>query len=407
MDRRVFVADDCAMKVEAFRIFLSSPGDVLQERQRVRAALESLDKDVFLRGAVSIDVISWDDPAAPFGFVANLPPQKALALNLPRPAVCDLTVVIFGERFGTRLAEDLLKPDGSRYFSGTEWEFDDAIAGGKDVLVYHREDDGKERGRVAPDSELEEQTLRLRAFLEQFRREDGVLSGGLNTYRTVDELAARVVDHTKQVIRRLLRQRKERRHVDRRNLVLGIGSSVAACLGTIFVTRPSRRPPEMVEGWLWSELLPVLKDLCGEGDLLSSAWLAYLNGQPNDIDELGKQYKAVNAAIDRYTSVRNKFLGLKAQYSERLDSILVRDADLHQAIVKILEASDQAFVEVKPLAVDSEPPKLQNLRAQRVGSGFNAQFNERLFSLRGDIASLEAKMIVSSGQKLPDCWSKR
>jgi hypothetical protein len=61
------------------RVFLASPGDVADERALVRHLLnEELPYDPFLRGHVTFDVVSWDDPAAPTPMTARLTPQEAL-----------------------------------------------------------------------------------------------------------------------------------------------------------------------------------------------------------------------------------------------------------------------------------------------------------------------------------------
>ena len=47
------------------RVFVSSPGDVADERDRARSLLkDKLPYRPFLRGRVTFDVVSWDDPAA-------------------------------------------------------------------------------------------------------------------------------------------------------------------------------------------------------------------------------------------------------------------------------------------------------------------------------------------------------
>ena len=42
------------------------------------------------------------------------------------PSNADIVVCILWSRLGTPLSEDFRRPDGSRYGSGTEWEFEDA-----------------------------------------------------------------------------------------------------------------------------------------------------------------------------------------------------------------------------------------------------------------------------------------
>ena len=49
---------------QQIRVFLSSPGDVADERALARRLLkEELPYDPLLRGRVTLEVVSWDDPA--------------------------------------------------------------------------------------------------------------------------------------------------------------------------------------------------------------------------------------------------------------------------------------------------------------------------------------------------------
>ena len=88
-------------------------------------------------GQLTIKTVSWDDPYAATPLLANLTPQQTIDRGLARPSECDLTVVIFWGRMGTPLAAPR-KADGSRYLSGTEYEFDDARNAGKRTLLYRR-----------------------------------------------------------------------------------------------------------------------------------------------------------------------------------------------------------------------------------------------------------------------------
>src|SRR4051812_27791215 len=84
------------------RVFLSSPGDVIDERGLARHLLkEELAYESPFRGRVTFDVVSWDDPAAPTPMLATLPPQEAVNRRLPRPSECDVVVVILWSRMGT------------------------------------------------------------------------------------------------------------------------------------------------------------------------------------------------------------------------------------------------------------------------------------------------------------------
>jgi hypothetical protein len=59
------------------RIFLSSPGDVVDERNLARGLLKNeLPFDPLLRRHIEFDVVSWDDPASPTPMPATLTPRS-------------------------------------------------------------------------------------------------------------------------------------------------------------------------------------------------------------------------------------------------------------------------------------------------------------------------------------------
>jgi Domain of unknown function (DUF4062) len=110
------------------RIFISSPGDVAEERQRARDLIERLNKGHLLKGRVRLEAVSWDDPDAPTSMPVNLTPQDAVNRGLAKPSDCDIVVVLFWNRMGTELApSEGLRANGEPFRSGTEWEFEDAL----------------------------------------------------------------------------------------------------------------------------------------------------------------------------------------------------------------------------------------------------------------------------------------
>src|SRR5690349_5799068 len=70
------------------RIFLSSPGDVVEERTIARQAIDSLRYDPLLRG-IHVECVAWDDPNARTPMLANKTPQQAINEGLARPSECD------------------------------------------------------------------------------------------------------------------------------------------------------------------------------------------------------------------------------------------------------------------------------------------------------------------------------
>src|SRR5436305_1724008 len=109
------------------RVFLSSPGDVATERAMALRVVQRLQYDPSMRGHLTVEIVAWDNPDAPIPMPATLNPQEAVNQGSPKPSECDIVVVILWTRIGTPLPREVTKADGSRYLSGTEWEYEDAL----------------------------------------------------------------------------------------------------------------------------------------------------------------------------------------------------------------------------------------------------------------------------------------
>ena len=135
---------------QQLRVFLASPGDVADERALVRRLLkDELPYDPFLRGRVTFDVVSWDDPAAPTPMPARLTPQEAVIQFEREPSTCDIVIVVLWSRLGTHLDLTKFKKDnGKAYLSGTEWEYENACKGRPKILIYRRTEKPKDPMRV-------------------------------------------------------------------------------------------------------------------------------------------------------------------------------------------------------------------------------------------------------------------
>lgn len=150
--------------MRTLRIFISSPGDVQEERQVARRVIADLQKrygeEALLRPVL------WEDlPLQP-----DLSFQQAIDLILSERGV-DIAIFVLWSRLGSEVA-GITKPDGSAYRSGTEREFDLMMAARQsspeearrpDILVYTRRDD--ETFTDALDSS--KGTLQLRELIEQ------------------------------------------------------------------------------------------------------------------------------------------------------------------------------------------------------------------------------------------------
>ena len=191
-----------AMTLRTVRIFLSSPGDVAAERNQVRELLLGLARGPFVRGRVLIDVVSWDDPHAPVAMDARLTPQQAVERGLPTPAECDLTIVLLWSRMGT--PQSMRKADGTRYLSGTEWEFETALRADKPAFVYRS---SQKVLLDADDADLKEKLVqreRVNDFFASFAAEDCTPRRAHRTYASSDELLLLVRQNVEAFLATLL-----------------------------------------------------------------------------------------------------------------------------------------------------------------------------------------------------------
>jgi len=125
-------------KLSPIRIFISSPGDVAEERTLTRKVIERLQGEY--SGRVELEPIYWEHEP--------LRATQTFQEQIIRPSETDIMITILWSRLGTRLPAKFTKPDGSRYESGTEFEFEDAIQsfqerGIPDLLIYRKTADPK------------------------------------------------------------------------------------------------------------------------------------------------------------------------------------------------------------------------------------------------------------------------
>ncbi|WP_043784724.1 tetratricopeptide repeat protein [Solidesulfovibrio alcoholivorans] len=192
------------MNLPEIRIFVSSPGDVMLERQLAERVINRL-KTRYERVA-AISPLFWEHEP----LTAHATFQK----QLPPPSEMDIVVCILWSRLGTPLPEAFKREDGTHYDSGTAYEFENAYAGWKergtpDLLVYRktakavREVDFDEEERVL-------EGLTQRKALEQFLRkwfhdpDEGTLISAFHAFDRPDQFEEALTAHLdKLVLRRL------------------------------------------------------------------------------------------------------------------------------------------------------------------------------------------------------------
>jgi hypothetical protein len=92
-------------RTNTLRIFVSSPGDVVEERMLTRRVLERLAGE--FSGRVKLEPIFWEHEP----LLATDTFQKQIV----RPSETDILVSILWSRLGTRLPAQFTREDGSRY----------------------------------------------------------------------------------------------------------------------------------------------------------------------------------------------------------------------------------------------------------------------------------------------------
>ena len=193
-------------------IFIASPGDTAEERALAQDIIENdLAKRATIEPHVVLRAIRWDDPDRHIPMLANAAPQQSVIDNLPRPALCQITVVLLWARMGTPLKGGFEKPDGTPYLSGTEWEALDALGASPrpDVLVFRR------RGQppMADSDEGVAEQMRQRGMvnaLEMSLRQHG----SLNAHDGPGDLRAKLTGQLEKLIARRIEASKSKHELD-------------------------------------------------------------------------------------------------------------------------------------------------------------------------------------------------
>lgn len=199
--------------MKTVRIFISSPGDVQEERDKAKQVIAALQHE--LGDDVALLPVLWEDLAIP----ATASFQEGIDFVLSEKHRIDIAVFILWSRLGTPLGAAITKPDGSAYRSGTEREFDLMLTAFEQsgrkmplILAYTRDDLGafsdKLDARTQHDDALEE-LLRQRKLVKQFIHERFHDEHGRNlrayhTYREPVGFAQRLHVHLREAVHDLL-----------------------------------------------------------------------------------------------------------------------------------------------------------------------------------------------------------
>ncbi|HXO67974.1 MAG TPA: hypothetical protein VN838_03335, partial [Bradyrhizobium sp.] len=184
--------------IHTIRVFVSSPGDVPVERERVDRVATRLNE--LFKDRVRIETIRWEKD-----FYSS---HEHFADKIPQATDADLVIAIFWSRLGTPLPVRFGRMDnGERYPSGTAYEVLTAIDARRkndhpDVYVFR-----KDEAPADPSEDAKAQWKDLNSFFSRwFRAPDGQYLRAFHQFENVDEFE-RLID---RLLRRWIAERVPR-----------------------------------------------------------------------------------------------------------------------------------------------------------------------------------------------------
>ena len=184
-----------------FRIFISSPGDVIPERRVLKAVISRLNEE-FTGQAYLIPILWEEEPLlASDTFQAQIHP----------PRETDIYIGILWSRIGSPLPESILRPDGTKYDSGTAFEFEDALFGykenGKPEMLLYRKTGAPVISLSDSSAVLErlDQINRLKDYIERWLiADDGSFIGAFHNFDDREQFEVMAEMHLRKMIEKLL-----------------------------------------------------------------------------------------------------------------------------------------------------------------------------------------------------------
>jgi tetratricopeptide (TPR) repeat protein len=188
--------------VKTLRFFVSSPGDVGEERSIAGRVIERLQSEYV--GRVVLEPVLWEHEP--------LVATSTFQHQIVKPSATDVVVAILWSRLGTKLPEEFRREDGSRYESGTEFEFEEAMAGfrrsGKPHLLVYRKT-APPSVRLDDEKDLLErlaQKKKLDVFVDKWFHDkaEGTLIAAFHPFASPSDFEILVENHLRRLIEREL-----------------------------------------------------------------------------------------------------------------------------------------------------------------------------------------------------------
>jgi len=196
--------------MKSIQIFISSPGDVKEERHKAEQVIADLQRNYAAQAV--LEPVMWEDLALP----ATASFQESIDYLLLRKPI-EIAVFILWSRLGSPLGAAITRPDGSLYRSGTEREFEMMLTlfeqSGRQrplILAYARDDEAtwKQSLSHCQRDQLEEMISQQRlaeSFIkEQFHDNEGHNLRAYHSYREPVSFAQRLRTHLRAALDELL-----------------------------------------------------------------------------------------------------------------------------------------------------------------------------------------------------------
>ena len=185
-------------------IFVSSPGDVQNERLIVGKVIERLQAKFW--SFVRLELVLWEKKA--------LRATAHFQEELVRPSQCDIVLGLLWHRLGTPLPAQFQKADGARFESGTEWEIVEAFEGFEkslaqlgpqkakpDILIYRRLDPREPHHDPKQEALAAEQEKKAAQFFNHyFLNPDGTNARSFSPYHQESEFEDNLTAHLTDLI---------------------------------------------------------------------------------------------------------------------------------------------------------------------------------------------------------------
>ncbi|MDT8450687.1 MAG: tetratricopeptide repeat protein [Wenzhouxiangellaceae bacterium] len=189
-------------EIRTIRIFISSPGDVFEERTLAQRVIERVQAE--FAGRAVLEPVFWEHEP--------LLATDTFQTQITMPSEADIMVAILWSRLGTRLPKNFTRNDGSRFESGTEFEFENAVEAfrehGKPQLLVYRK---TARASVQLDDEKAlmdrvEQKRKLDDFIARWfhHTEDGSLKAAFHPFESPSEFEQVLERHLRKMVLRAL-----------------------------------------------------------------------------------------------------------------------------------------------------------------------------------------------------------